>query len=86
MNIYNNINNMPNLEDFKIIYKSMRIIDITFKDFISKILHAKFISKVKILKVPFFEGEEYTTEELEILFPDLNFNIFSENSITKIKI
>ena len=86
MNIYNNINNMPNLEDFKIIYKSMRIIDITFKDFISKILHAKFISKVKILKVPFFEGEEYTTEELEILFPDLNFNIFSEISITKIKI
>ena len=55
MNIYNNINNMPNLEDFKIIYKSMRIIDITFKDFISKILHAKFISKVKILKSHFLK-------------------------------
>ena len=86
INLYNNINNMPNLEDFKIICETKIIIDENFyKDFISKILHLKFIRKVKIyLQNPKnTKYKEYTKEELQKSLPDLNLRSFFEISIIK---
>ena len=81
-NIYNNINNMPNLEDIKIISNDK--FKGNYEDFINKILHLKFIRKVKIIKKkPGLAIPEYTIEELKILFPDINFNAFFEIRISK---
>ena len=84
INIYNNINNMPNLEDFKIIYKQKEMINVTLKDFISKILHLKFIKKIKIYEDSTINRPpEYTAEELKKLFPDINVDHIFEIRITK---
>ena len=83
VNIYDNINNMPNLEDFKIIYKAKETINVNLKDFIGKILHLKFIKKIKIYQDTMFKIPEYTAEELKILFPDINFNPIFEIRVTK---
>ena len=83
-NIYNNINNMPNLEVFKINFKTEKINDGNFfEDFITKILRMKFIKKVEIDLIR-NKNKVYTLEELEILFPDINFNAFYEVRIKKI--
>ena len=80
--IYNNISNVPNLEEFKLACSCEEKIDKNlYKDFIEKILHLKFIKKVEIGK--FIGFKEYTIEELKILFPDVNFNAFFEIIIYK---
>ena len=73
---------MPNLEDIKIISNDK--FKGNYEDFINKILHLKFIRKVKIIKKkPGLAIPEYTIEELKILFPDINFNAFFEIRISK---
>ena len=81
--VYNNINNMPNLEDIKIISNDK--FNVNYEDFINKVLHLKFIRKVKIIKIkPGLKiPEYYTIEELKQLFPDINFSAFFEISISK---
>lgn len=74
-NIYNNINDMPNLEDFKMI--SYHKNNESYEDFINKILHLKFIRKVKIIKITKDIIPEFATiEELKKLYPNIDFNNF----------
>lgn len=110
--IYNNISNMPYLEEFKMTNREIKIprrvrtsketkkettLETTiptttlsakekidenlYKDFIRKIIHLKFIKKVEIDIS--YNFQEYTIEELKILFPDANFNAFFEIKIKK---
>ena len=84
-NIYNNINNMPNLQNFFLDIRLIENIDEDFfKNFIRKILHLK---SMKGIKINFFSLKTffYSLKELIILFPDINFNRFNTVTIRKLE-
>ena len=92
-NLRNNINKMPNLEQFNFICKCDY--DITkefYMQFIKEILSLKYIKIIKISfygKMGKFVNEEdyiYNKDELIKLFSDININKFYETKIMKYEI
>lgn len=82
-NIYNNIDNMPNLINFKFECNINEDINEDFYNkFIIKILSLKFIKKIKISIEKQFEKKEiFTKEELNKLYPNINLDLLYDINI-----
>ena len=87
-NLYNNLDKIPNLEEFTIIspfYPG----DVFYMNFIKKILSFKFINKATIEiniyhnETEIEKGNFYSKKELEKLFPNINLNKITFLSIEK---
>ena len=81
-NIYNNLENMPNLINFKLICKPKDISGKFHKAFLKKILSMKYIKRIdiKIFKYKYV-NKKLSFEELMKIFPDINFYNFYEVNI-----
>lgn len=80
-NLYNNINNIPNLTDFSLYCKVNEIENDFYVKFIGNILSMKFIKKVNIC---LNKNEKYTINELKQIFLDIKFIKFYEINIYKL--
>ena len=93
INLYNNIEKMPNLTEFYLCYlsaeKSGKIIinEELFKKFVEKIARLKSIKKIyfKIREGSWGWGTDniYSKDELKKLFPEIDFNKFHTIKIFK---
>ena len=81
-NIYNNIDNMPNLVEFYISFQLEDISNKFYKRFIEKVLSNKLIKKATIKFSECFE--KLSLIELKKLFPKINFRKFTEINIYKL--
>ena len=81
-NIYNNIECMPNLEEFLLYYNALVPEDFC-KNFIKKLLHLKLNTIHFAIKNRLEPNDFYTKEELKKLYPEINFNQFKEIQILK---
>ena len=71
-NIYNNIDNMPNLENFSLYIYKENIDREFFKRFLKKVLSLESIRNLYIDIKSKDKYENYSREELKELFPDIN--------------
>ena len=93
INLYNNIDKMPNLTEFYLCFldnerEGSKIIDEElFGEFIKKVASLKPIKKIffKIREGKWRWDDDiiYSKDELKKLFPEINFNIFHEVKIFK---
>ena len=80
-NIYNNLDNIPNIEEFYIEFKLKDISKKFYKSFIEKIVSNKLIKKVSINIGN--SSEELSITELKKIFSNINFRKFIEINIYK---
>ena len=85
-NLYNNIENMPNLKKFKFICKSKDITENFYIKFIQKILKLKLnFIEISIVKNEDEENDiEYSFDEIKTLFPEINYFKFENYHIYKL--
>lgn len=85
-NLYNNLDNLPIIEDIHIECKSDFYIDEDFHEkFIKKLLSLKLVKLTFIIKHNHFFGEDqYDNKELEVIYPDIEFDKYDELVITKL--
>ena len=81
-NLYNNLDNTPNLIDFNIYCHPSGLNEDFYKKFIKKILSMKYIKRIDINILSNCD-KFYSKKELKKLFPDINFNKFYEVNIKK---
>ena len=81
-NIYNNIDNMPNLVNFKLVCKPKEISGKFRKLFLKKIFTLKYIRRIyfKILKYKYI-NKQFSVEDLMEIFPEVNFKKFYDITI-----
>ena len=80
-NIYNNLDNIPNIEEFYIKFKLKDISKKFYKSFIEKILSNKLI-KIASINIG-NSSEELSITELKKIFPNINFRKFIKINIYK---
>ena len=85
-NLYNNLDNLPIIEDIHIECNSDFYIDEDFHEkFIKKLLSLKLVKLTFIIKHSHFFGEDqYDNKELEVIYPDIEFDKYDELVITKL--
>ena len=85
-NLYNNLDNLPIIEDIHIECYSNFYIDEDFHEkFIKKLLSLKLVKLTFIIKHNHFFGEDqYDNKELEVIYPDIEFDKYDELVITKL--
>ena len=84
-NIYKNIDNMPNLKDFKIVCNTFCDKEEYYNLFIKKILSLKLIKRINIYIRDNDINEYYTKDELKRIYHEFNFLNFYEMIIQKLK-
>ena len=84
LNIYHNINNIPNLKNFILKCNSYNIKKLFYKDFINKILSLKYIRRI-FIRVFFYywDNDIYSRKELKEIFQNINFNNIYQIKIQK---
>ena len=83
-NLYNNIDNMPNLKEFRLLYYSGDDVDINFfKNFVRKVLSLKLIKIIYISnnRLEYIWFDSYNYDEIKELFPDINLNKYYKISL-----
>ena len=85
-NLYNNLDNLPIIEDIHIECYSDFYIDEDFHEkFIKKLLSLKLVKLTfKIKHNHFFGEDQYDNKELEVIYPDIEFDKYDELVITKL--
>ena len=77
--LYNNINNMPNLIEFRLFYDRLFNIDKNFSvNLVRRVLGLKSIKRICINN----GSKYYSKSELKLLFPDINFNNYYKIEIS----
>ena len=84
-NLYDNINNMPNLKDFRLTVNKIYVKKNIYEKFITKILNLKLDFIALKLISDFEESEEYTEKEIKIICPNINYLNFGKIHIDKYK-
>ena len=85
-NLYNNLDNMPNLIDFKLYCDLRKDNEAIYKRFIKKILSMKYIKNIDIIFLRENIFEYYSKKELQKIFQDIIFDKYNEITIRKIKL
>ena len=84
-NIYNNLDNLPNLVDFSlhlnIKEEQLENVINKYKKFCGKILSKKYIRRINI---ELFDGPIYSNKKLVEMFPNINFKKYYEVRIIKL--
>ena len=81
-NIYNNLDNMPNLIDFKLKVYLKECKDDIYKNFVAKVISMKYIKKIYIA-ISIKDNGFFSRKELKMLFPNININKFIQIDIQK---
>ena len=85
LNLYNNIDKMPNLVDFSLDFLSnendLEKFKKIYKNFLKKILFLKDIKRINIIIND--ETRAYSKSDIKSIFPDININKFYEVNIYK---
>ena len=77
--LYNNINNMPNLIEFRLFYSQLSNIDKNFSiNLVRRVLGLKSIKRICIRH----GSKYYSKSELKLLLPDINFNNYYKIEIS----
>lgn len=82
-NLYNNIDNMPNLEYFELLIDSYDMDEELYKAFIQKIMSLKLIRIIIIMIKKNSNQNYYSKNEIQELFPNKNYDNYYQISIQK---
>ena len=82
-NMFNNIDNMPNLESFLFEYENRKSnLDYYNEDVIKKLLGLKLINSIFV--IIYNKEDSYSKNELKSIYPGINFNKFKKIKLPKV--
>ena len=81
--MFNNIDNMPNLESFLFVYENRKSnLDYYNEDVIKKLLGLKLINSIFV--IIYNKEGSYSKNELKSIYPGINFNKFKKIKLPKV--